>query len=157
MVLGGCRRVVRHSQDAEDVFQATFLILARKASSVLKREALGSWLYRVAYRAAQEARVMRARRRAQEKPEDRAPQPSVKAAEVQDWRPILDQELSSLPEKYQAAIVLCDLEARPRKEAARQIGIAEGTLSSRLANGHNLPAARPRRRGVTLARRRPAA
>ena len=151
MVLGVCRRVLRHSQDAEDVFQATFLILARKASSVLKREAIGSWLYRVAYRAAQEARVMRARRRAQEKPEDRAPQPSVKAAEVQDWRPILDQELSSLPEKYQAAIVLCDLEARPRKEAARQIGIAEGTLSSRLANGRKLLAARLRRRGVTLA------
>src|SRR5260370_32911757 len=105
MVLGVCRRVLRHSQDAEDVFQATFLILARKAASVLKREAIGSWLYRVAYRAAQEARVMRARRRAQERPRDSAPQPSVPAAEVQDWRPVLGQELRSLPETYQAAIV----------------------------------------------------
>src|SRR5258708_4327242 len=151
MVLGVCRRVLRHAEDAEDVFQATFLILARKASSVLKREAIGSWLYRVAYRAAQEARVMRARRRTQERAGDRAPESSVQAAEVQDWRPVLDQELSLLPEKYQAAIVLCDLEARPRKEAARQLGIAEGTLSSRLANGRKLLAARLRRRGVTLA------
>src|SRR5260221_13489809 len=81
MVLGVCRRVLRHAQDAEDVFQATFLILARKASAVLKREAIGSWLYRVAYRAAQEARVMRARRRAQERPGDSATPPSVPAWE----------------------------------------------------------------------------
>src|SRR3984957_16306299 len=72
MVLGVCRRVLRHSQDAEDVFQATFLILARKARSVRNRDLIGSWLYRVAYRAAQEARAMRARRRAKEKQMDDA-------------------------------------------------------------------------------------
>src|ERR1700681_777846 len=106
MVLGVCRRVLRHSQDAEDVFQATFLILARKARSVLNREAIGSWLYRVAFRAAQEARAMRARRRAKEKQMDDTVQPPVNRAEVQDWRPLLDHELNRLPEKYQAAIVL---------------------------------------------------
>src|SRR5579859_6856318 len=83
MVLGVCRRVLRHAQDAEDVFQATFLILARKARSVLNREAIGGWLYRVAYRAAQEARAMRARRRAKEQPIADALQPAAEPAEVQ--------------------------------------------------------------------------
>jgi RNA polymerase sigma factor (sigma-70 family) len=150
MVLGVCRRVLQHRQDAEDAFQATFLILARKAGSVLNREAVGSWLYRVAYRTAGEARAMRARRRAKERQVDQVPQPVVQAAEVHDWRPILDHELSRLPQKYQAAIVLCDLEAKSRKEAAQQLGIAEGTLSSRLASGRGLLAARLARRGVTL-------
>jgi RNA polymerase sigma factor (sigma-70 family) len=150
MVLGVCRRVLRHSQDAEDVFQATFLILARKARSVLSREAIGSWLYRVAFRAAQEARALRARRRAKEKQMDDTLQPTVNPAEVQDWRHLLDHELNRLPEKYQAAIVLCDLEARTRKEVARQLGIAESTLSSRLAYGRKLLASRLARRGVAL-------
>jgi RNA polymerase sigma factor (sigma-70 family) len=150
LVLGVCRRVLQHTQDAEDVFQATFLILARKAESVLKREAIGSWLYRVAYRAAQEARTMRSRRRAREQHVDPLPHPGIAAAEVQDWRPVLDQELSRLPEKYHAPIVLCDLEARPRREVAQQLGIPEGTLSSRLANGRKLLAARLARRGVTV-------
>ncbi len=150
MILGVCRRVLRHSQDAEDVFQATFLILARKARSVLNREAIGSWLYRVAFRAALEARAMRSRRRAKETQMDDTVQPVTTPAEVQDWRRLLDHELNRLPEKYQAPIVLCDLEARTRKEVARQLGIAEGTLSSRLANGRKLLAARLARRGVTL-------
>jgi DNA-directed RNA polymerase specialized sigma24 family protein len=63
------------------------------------------------------------------------PHPEVLPAEVQDWRPLLDRELALLPWKYQSAIVLCDLEGRPRKEAARQLGVSEGTLSSRLARG----------------------
>jgi predicted DNA-binding protein (UPF0251 family) len=94
---------------------------------------------------------MRARRRAKEKSVDAVPPPEVGAADTQDWRPVLDHELSRLPEKYQAPLVLCDLEARPRKEVARQLGIPEGTLSSRLANGRKLLAARLARRGVTLA------
>jgi RNA polymerase sigma factor (sigma-70 family) len=150
MVLGVCRRALRHTQDAEDAFQATFWVLARKAGSVRRRAALGSWLYRVAQRTAQEARAMRARHRAKERPLDAAPEAPARAAQAQDWGPWLDQELSRLPEKYRAAIVLCDLEARPRKDAARQLGIPEGTLSSRLANGRKLLAARLARRGVTL-------
>src|SRR5215831_1665194 len=97
MVLGVCRRLLRHAQDAEDAFQAAFLVLARKAGSVLKREAVGSWLYMVAYRTAQRARARQARRRAREKPMDDMPHPQVQPAEAQDWRPLLDAELARLP------------------------------------------------------------
>jgi len=150
MVMGVCKRLLHHAEDAEDVFQATFLILARKAASVANRDAVGSWLYRVAFRTAQEARAMRMRRRAKEQHLAETMHPATAAAEVQDWRPVLDQELNRLPEKYQAPLVLCDLEAGTRKEVARQLGIAEGTLSSRLAQARKLLAARLVRRGVTL-------
>src|SRR5262249_52199145 len=122
MVLGVCRRVLRHAQDAEDAFQAAFLVLARKAASVLKREALGSWLYGVAYRTAQKLRSMRARRQAREKQVDEMPHPQVRPDEVQDWRPLVDCELNRLPEKYRAPVVLCDLEGQTHREAARQLG-----------------------------------
>src|SRR5262245_4169146 len=102
LVLGVCRRVLRHAQDAEDAFQAAFLVLARKARSVLKREAVGSWLYVVAYRIAQKARADKARRRAKEMQVEELPHPHVEPAEAHDWRPVLDQELSRLPEKYRA-------------------------------------------------------
>jgi RNA polymerase sigma factor (sigma-70 family) len=150
MVLGVCRRVLRHAQDAEDAFQATFLVLARKAASVRQREALGSWLYAVAYRTARQARDTLARRRARERQVDAMPHPEVAAAEVQDWRPVLDAELSGLPEKYRSPVVLCDLEGQPRREAARQLGLPDGTLSRRLAAGRKLLAERLSRRGVVL-------
>src|SRR5262249_51920201 len=142
MVLGVCRRVLRHAQDAEDAFQAAFLVLARKAGSVLKREAVGSWLYMVAYRTAQRARARQAQRRAREKPMDDMPHPETKPQEPQDWRP--------LPEKYRAPLVLCDLQGRSRREAARQLKLPDGTLSSRLAAGRRLLAERLSRRGVAL-------
>src|SRR5262249_39288293 len=97
MVLGVCRRVLRHAHDAEDAFQAAFLVLARKAGSVLKREALASWLYMVAYRTAQRALACGRRRRARERQVDSMPHPQVQPQETQDWRPLLDQELSLLP------------------------------------------------------------
>jgi RNA polymerase sigma factor (sigma-70 family) len=150
MVLGVCRRLVRHVQDAEDAFQATFLVLARKAGSVLKRAALGSWLYRVAYRTAQRARASQARRRAREKQMDDMPHPQVQPAEAQDWRPLLDSELSRLPEKYRAPVVLCDLQGQSRREVARQLKLPDGTLSRRLAAGRRLLAERLSRRGVAL-------
>jgi RNA polymerase sigma factor (sigma-70 family) len=150
MVLGVCRRVLGHAQDAEDAFQAAFLVLARKAGSVLDREAVGSWLYMVAYRAAQRVRAGRARRRARERQVDDMPHPQVQPPEAQDWRPLLDVELSRLPEKYRAPVVLCDLECQPRKEAARQLGLPPGTLSSRLATGRKMLAARLSRRGLAL-------
>jgi RNA polymerase sigma factor (sigma-70 family) len=150
MVLGVCRRVLGHAHDAEDAFQAAFMVLARKAGSVLKREAVGSWLYMVAYRAAQRARANQARRRAREKQVDEMPHPEVQPEEAQDWWPLLDDELGRLPEKYRAPIVLCDLEGQPRKEAARQLRLPPGTLSSRLATGRRLLAERLSRRGVAL-------
>jgi RNA polymerase sigma factor (sigma-70 family) len=150
MVLGVCRRVLRHTQDAEDAFQAAFLVLARKANSVLKREALGSWLYMVAYRTAQRARANQARQRTLERQVEDMPHPQVLPEQPQDWRALLDEELGLLPQKYRAAVVLCDLEGQSRREAARQLNLPDGTLSSRLATGRRLLAERLSRRGVAL-------
>jgi RNA polymerase sigma factor (sigma-70 family) len=149
MVLGVCRRVLGDFHDAEDAFQATFLVLARKAV-VVKQGSLGTWLYGVAYRTARHARVTNARRRARERPMQDMPHPEVSPAEVQDWRPVLDRELNRLPEKYRAAIVLCDLEGRTRREAACLLKIPEGTLSSRLATGRRLLAQRLTKSGLAL-------
>src|SRR5262249_26604722 len=132
MVLGVCRRLLGNGHDAEDVFQATFLILARKATSVVKRDSVGSWLYAVAQRTAREARTVLARRRARERQVDQMPHPEVGRAEPQDWRPILDREVARLPQKYREAVVLHYLEGWPLREAAARLGVPQGTLSSRL-------------------------
>jgi RNA polymerase sigma factor (sigma-70 family) len=151
MVLGVCRRVLHDFHHAEDAFQATFLVLARKAASLPPTDSLGGWLHGVAYHTAMRAGAAVGRRRAREKPMDDVPHPEVAPAEARDWLPLLDREISLLPEKYRAAIVLCDLEGRSRGEAARRLGIAEGTLSSRLARGRTLLAKRLARRGVAPA------
>ena len=120
MVLGVCRRVLRHEQDAEDAFQAAFLVLARKAASVGRRELLGNWLYGVAYRTALAARARSARRAAREKQVKEMPHPEVGPEESwQDLVPVLDRELARLPEKYRLPVVLCELEGRSRKDATR--------------------------------------
>jgi RNA polymerase sigma factor (sigma-70 family) len=150
MVLGVCRRLLRHEQDAEDAFQATFLVLARKAGSVVKRESVGGWLYGVSCRTALKARGLRCRRAARETQVTAMPEPEVAPAEVQDWRPWLDLELSRLPEKYRAVLVACDLEGLSRREAARQLKLAEGTLSSRLARGRCMLARRLARYGLSV-------
>lgn len=150
MVLGVCRRILRHAQDAEDAFQAVFLVLARKAGSVVHRPALGSWLYRVAYRLALDAKARNDKRRVHERQVDELPHPPVPPAETGDWRMWLDHELNLLPERYRAVVVACDLEERSRKEAARLLGLAEGTVSSRLARGRSLLAKRLSRYGLSL-------
>jgi RNA polymerase sigma factor (sigma-70 family) len=151
MVLGVCRRVVRNLHDAEDAFQATFLILARKANTIHCLDSVASWLHGTAFRAALATQTAPWRRR--EKQVKAMPEPeAVAAAEIwSELRPVLDQELERLPDKYRAAIVLCDLEGKRRKEAARQLGVAEGTLSGRLTKARRLLAARLARRGVSLA------
>jgi RNA polymerase sigma factor (sigma-70 family) len=151
MVLGVCRRVVGCAHDADDAFQATFLVLARKAASVGRREQLGNWLYGVAYRTARKARAAAVRRRGREKQVTDMPQPAVEAED--SWRellPLLDHELNRLPDKYRTPVVLCDLQGRTRKEVARRLGVPEGTLSSRLATARRLLAARLTRRGLAL-------
>src|SRR6516225_7782711 len=150
MVWRLCLRVLGHVQDAEDTFQATFLVLARRAASVVKRESVGSFLYGVAYRTALEAKAINARRRSREKQVEAMPQPAFIPDETQDWRPWLDHELNLLPETYRAVIVACDLEGRSRKEAARLLGLAEGTVCSRLARGRCLLAKRLSRYGLSL-------
>jgi RNA polymerase sigma factor (sigma-70 family) len=150
MVFGVCRRVLGQRHDAEDAFQATFLVLACKAGSVRKRGAVGSWLYGVAYRTAGKARLRQARRRVKEREaavtEARNDNPAH-----DDLARLLDLELNRLPDKYRAPVLLCDLEGASRKEAARRLGLPEGTLSSRLATAHSKLAKRLTRRGLALA------
>jgi RNA polymerase sigma factor (sigma-70 family) len=151
MVLGVCRRVLGHVQDAEDAFQATFLVLVRKAESILPREAVGNWLYGVAYRTALEAKARNARRRTREAQVDPMPHPAIEPQELwHDVAPVLDRELSRLPDKYRLPVVLCDLEGRGRQEVSQQLQLAEGTLSSRLARGRKLLAGRLARQGIAL-------
>jgi RNA polymerase sigma factor (sigma-70 family) len=150
MVLGVCVRALGHRQDAEDAFQAAFLVLARKAASLANGEALAGWLFGVAQRTALEARSAIARRRSRERQLEHMPQPEVAPAEPQFWRPLLDRELALLPADYRAAVVLCDLEGCPRKEAARRLRLSEGTLSSRLARARAHLAWRLSRRGVAM-------
>jgi RNA polymerase sigma factor (sigma-70 family) len=150
MVLGVCRRILRDHHDAEDAFQATFLVLVRRAATV-PPQAVGNWLYGVAYRTALNARRAAARRRARERPEHNMPHPTTEPAE--DWvelRPVLDAELSRLPDKYRSAVVLCDLEGLTRAEAAGHLGVPEGTLSGRLTIARRMLAGRLARRGLTL-------
>jgi RNA polymerase sigma factor (sigma-70 family) len=152
MVLGVCRRLLpaRH-HDAEDAFQATFLVLVRKAASVVPREMLPNWLYGVAYHIALKARAVTARRQAKEKQVLEMPEPEVVSPDTgQELRPLLDQELSHLPDIYRVPIVCCDLEGKTRQEAARQLGWSEGTLSGRLSRARALLAKRLTRRGLVL-------
>lgn len=151
MVWSVCRRVLGNAHDADDAFQATFLVLVRKADSIRPREAVGNWLYGVAYRTALEARGRIARRRAKEQPLQDVPSPENGPQEqCQELWPILDRELSRLADKYRLPIVLCDLEGRSRKDVARQLAIPEGTLSSRLAMGRKKLAARLARYGFAV-------
>jgi RNA polymerase sigma factor (sigma-70 family) len=148
MVLGVARRVVGNAADVEDIFQATFLVLVRKAASIRPRETLGNWLYGVAYRTALKVRSTAARRRAKERQMARPRAPEEEVGE--ELLRLLDKELSRLPDKYRLPVVLCDLEGRPRKQVARQFAIPEGTLSSRLATARRLLAKRLARHGFAV-------
>jgi RNA polymerase sigma factor (sigma-70 family) len=150
-VMGVCRRVLGNLHDAEDAFQATFLVLARKAASVRSREVVGHWLHGVAYRTALKARAAAARRRAREHQVKDMAQRDVPADD--GWRdllPLLDQELARLPERYRVAVVLCDLEGVTRREAARRLNLPVGTLSSRLTRARQLLARRLSRFGLAV-------
>jgi RNA polymerase sigma factor (sigma-70 family) len=149
MVLGVCRRLLRNPHDAEDAFQATFLVLARKAASVVPREKVGNWLHGVARTTALRARAANARRRLRERQVTDWPEPEARRPDPRDdLRLTLDRELSRLPEKYRLPVVLCDLEGRSRREVARQLRIPEGTLSSRLTTARRLLAKRLARQGL---------
>ncbi len=150
MVWGVCRRLLSH-HDAEDAFQATFLVLLRKAVSIVPRERVANWLYGVAYQTARKAQAMQAKRRTREQQAMILPEPQAVERDVwNDLQPFLDEELSRLPDKYRVAIVLCDLHGKTRKEAARQLGLSEGTLAGHLTRGRSMLARRLSRRGVAL-------
>ena len=151
MVWGVCRRVLRNHHDAEDAFQATFLVLVRKAASIASREMVANWLYGVAHQTALKARATAAKRRARERQVTEMPEPAVAEQDLwHDLQPLLDQELSRLPDKYRVVIVLCDLEGKTRKEAARQLGVPEGTVASRLARARAMLAKRLARHGLAV-------
>jgi len=151
MVLGVCRRMLGGSADVDDAFQATFLALARRAGSLRRAETVAPWLRVVAVRAAGEARRRAASLRAREgAPLDDRPGPPGIDAEVFELRAVLDEELERLPGRFREAIRLCELEGVPRRDAAERLGLAEGTLSSRLARGRSLLRARLARRGLAV-------
>jgi RNA polymerase sigma factor (sigma-70 family) len=151
MVLHVCRRVLHHPQDAEDAFQATFLLLARNAKSIRKREAVASWLYGVAYRLAVKTKTRNARRQAKEKQAVSKPQADVGLeAAWRELQAVLDEELHRLPVKYQAPLVLCYLEGKTHEEAARQLGWPLGTVRGRVARAREVLKSRLARRGLAL-------
>jgi RNA polymerase sigma factor (sigma-70 family) len=150
MVWGVCRRLLGDGHDAEDAFQATFLVLVRKAAGLRNPDRVACWLYGVARQTAVRMRALRARQGSREKqvptlPERASPDPEPGS----DLAPILDEELSRLPDKYRAVLILCDLQEKPRGEVARQLGCPEGTVAGRLARARALLADRLTRRGVT--------
>jgi RNA polymerase sigma factor (sigma-70 family) len=152
MVWGVCRRILGDRHDAEDAFQATFLVLVRRAAAVVPRDLVGNWLYGVASMTARKARQLAARRRAHERQVADMPEPA--AADSQqwwDWHDLLDEELARLPDKYRAAIVLCYVEGMTRKEAARQLRLPEGTVATRLARGRQLLARQLAKHGLAVA------
>jgi RNA polymerase sigma factor (sigma-70 family) len=151
VVWGVCRRILGNDPDAEDAFQATFLVLVRKAASLVPREILASWLYGVAHRTALKARATAARRKCRERPLAKVPEPAATERETgRDLAQLLDKELSRLPDKYRVVIILCDLEGRTRKEAARQIRCPEGTVAGRLARGRAMLVKRLARCGLAV-------
>jgi RNA polymerase sigma factor (sigma-70 family) len=151
MVLGVCQRVLRDVHEAEDAFQAAFLIFARKAASIGIGASLSSWLYKVAFRVACRARSLAARR---PRPEPLDPNllPTEPSSDPvwRDLRPVLDEEVGRLPDKYRIPFVLCYLEGHTNEEAARQLGCPRGTILSRLARARERLRARLSRRGLAL-------
>jgi RNA polymerase sigma factor (sigma-70 family) len=152
MVHGVCRRVLGDVHEAEDAFQATFLVLVRQAAVIRQREALGGWLYRVAYRVAARARGSQSRRRAvaSQAPVPAAvPDPAATAA-WGELRHALDEELHRLPDKYRAPVVLCCLEGKTHEQAGRELHWPKSSVTARLERARELLQQRLVRRGFVL-------
>jgi RNA polymerase sigma factor (sigma-70 family) len=154
MVHGVCRRILADSHDAEDAFQATFLVLARRAATIRTPDAIGAWLHAVAVQVATRARKARTQRNRvhilTELDIGQTTSSESVDAEWRELRPVLDEELGRLPEKYRAPVVLCYLEERSNAEAAEQLGWPIGTVKGRLARARSLLQTRLARRGVAL-------
>jgi RNA polymerase sigma-70 factor (ECF subfamily) len=153
LVWGVCRRVLRNHHDTEDAFQAAFLVLARKAASVMPREKLRNWLYGVAFQTAMNAKKARAKRRIREHPAWDMTEPEAEAVaheHAEELLSRLDREVGRLPEKYRAPIILCELEGKTHRQAAEQLGWPVGTVSGRLSRAKAVLASRLSRPGTPL-------
>ncbi|MBC8115306.1 MAG: sigma-70 family RNA polymerase sigma factor, partial [Candidatus Saccharimonas sp.] len=150
MVWGVCRRMLRNPHDAEDAFQATFLVLVRKAGAVVPREMVANWLYGVAHQTAVRLRATAAKRGVREMQMIEMPEPAVAEAREDELLLLLDQELSRLPQRFRAIVVLCDLEGKTRKEVAKQLGCPEGTVASRLGAARAMLAKRMSPHGLAV-------
>jgi RNA polymerase sigma factor (sigma-70 family) len=156
MVLGVCRRLLRDIHAAEDAFQASFLVLARRAPSIRKHASVGGWLYKVAYRVAVQARAQTIKRTSREIPlpdgfgTETQTDPFFEA-EQRELRAVIDEEVNRLPEKYQVPFVLCYIEGKSNQEAAREIGCPLGTVESRLSRARQRLRTRLSRRGFVSA------
>lgn len=150
MVFGVCRRILRNDADAEDAFQATFLVLVHKANSIRPRGMVSNWLYGVAHNTALKARAMIQQRQRKEKEAGKMPKAGQREEAWQQMQSVVDAELSRLPDKYRVPIVLCDLEGKSIKEAVRHLGWPQGTVASRLTRGRALLARRLSKHGVLM-------
>lgn len=150
MVLSACRRVLRHTQDAEDAFQAAFLVLARKAGSIRQGDSIGGWLHQVAHRLALRARVVAHRRREQHTTVSDAFGPCAPEPPRSVFGPALDEEVRRLPEPYREAVVLCYLEGRTQAEAARLLATTADAVNSRLKRARDLLRQRFTRSGLVF-------
>jgi RNA polymerase sigma factor (sigma-70 family) len=157
LVLGVCRRILRQPQDAEDAFQATFLALVRKASTIAKHDSVAGWLYRVAYRAAREAKTRAARRTEREARAGvrAAPDPASEVA-WRDLAPVLDEQVARLPELFRTPFVLCCLEGHSLDEVAHLLGCPRATVGTRVARAKERLRGRLLRRGLSLSTAMPA-
>lgn len=150
LVWSVCYANLRHYQDAEDAFQATFLVLAEKLRTIRKRE-LASWLYGVAQRICWKIRRSRVRQKRREAQRGRVSQVGGCGSLESEELAVLYRELAKLPQRYRSALLLCDLQGMTRQAAAKALGLAEGTLASRVHRGRQLLAKRLRQAGFTLA------
>jgi RNA polymerase sigma factor (sigma-70 family) len=151
LVYGVCRRVLCDANDAEDAFQATFLVLVRKGGTLREPARLASWLYGVAHRTARKVRAKAALRTRSERQASDMPTPSAtRDMTLDELRTILDEEISQLPQKYSLPLVLCYLEGKTNAEAAAQLGWPEGSMSRRLSRARDLLRSRLARRGLAL-------
>ena len=142
--------MLKQADEAEDCFQAVFLVLLRKAATIDPTKQLANWLYGVAYRTALKARALSSKRRSREKQVMHVPEPTTMPDDSAELLQLLDQELSRLPEKYRVPILLCELPGKSYKEAADSLGISPGALSVRLVRARGMLAKRLARHGLAV-------
>jgi len=148
MVLGVCRSVLVDCHDSQDAFQATFLVLVKKARGLWVRDSLGPWLHQVAFRTASSARRVAARRTRHERNAAAEAVLEIRDPAGEDLGPVVHEEIERLPERFRRPVVLCDLEGCTQEQAARYLGWPIGTVKSRLARGRERLRDRFRRRGL---------